>query len=405
MQLSHLNIRDRSLFLFYAIILLVFSASIFFYMQTRSNIVAETLNRKKGLTTVFILHENNQPLLTVVYLYNHQTHQGAIFDIPSNFAVVSSDRSRYVPISYYFNAKNPQEYAQKVKNILYLPDNPFYISMNLEEFGLWTDLIGGIEAFIAVGTKLNYQGELIMLTSGASVLDGAKSREYLIATELTESQARKEELRKRFAGSMIQQMSRKSYLLANPLVIESLQNNSTSNMDNSAMREFWETIQLLNQENLIIQKVTGTIRTIDNQKFLFPHYEGRLIREMVTQTLNALSDPQESIINAWPRRIEIQNGTAINGLAQRTARIYEGLGYNVVRTSNADSQNVDYTTVIDFSGNLEAAQRVGEVIRTNRIYSFGMHLGLNDLDLVENIDIRIVLGRDFDGRYTQEIVN
>jgi polyisoprenyl-teichoic acid--peptidoglycan teichoic acid transferase len=400
------DLKDRSLLPLYASLLIFIVASVFFYLQARSNAIADTLRRRGSLLTIFVLHEESKPVLTVAYLYNNETNLGAVFDIPANFAVVSGDRSRYVPVSSYFDPQNPYEYVRRIASLLYLTDNnPFYIAMDLHDFSFLVDLIGGVEAFVAVNSRMPYNGEQLMLPAGSLILDGAKAREYLLIANQTRSQPRREELRRRFVGSFVQQMSRRSTMLANPLIVEELHKKSVTNMNKDAMLEFWQTLQRLDRDSMVVQKVTGTTRTIDNQQFLFAHYEGRLIREMMAQVQNALANPQENVIAAWPRRIEIQNGTQINGLAQRTAQIYESLGYNVVRTSNAESGEVDYTTVIDFSGNLDAATRIGEVIRTNRVYSFGVHLGINDLDLVENIDVRIVLGRDFDGRYTQELVS
>ncbi|NIZ19318.1 LCP family protein [Entomospira culicis] len=404
MKLSLEALKDRSLFLLYLILAIVLGASIYLYFQTKSNAVAQTLRRKDGMATLLVVHEEGKPLFTLMYLYNNQTHRGAVFDIPANYAIISSDRSRFVPISTYFNPKNPQEYAQRVRNILAIADTPFYISMDLDEFSFLVDLLGGVEAFIATNYQAEYHQRAVMLPAGSLILDGAKATEYLIMAQNTSAQSRREELTRRFAGAFVRQMALNSSAIANPLVIDQLINKSTTNMDREALLEFWQAMHRLDKENLIVQKVTGTIRTIDNQQFLFPHYDGRLIREMVTQTQATLANPQEVIIQAWPRRIEIQNGTKNNGLAQRTAQIYESLGYNVVRTSNAETNDVDYTIVIDFSGNLEAAQRVGEVIRTNRIYSFSIPVG-SDLDIMENVDIRIVLGRDFDGRYTQELIS
>lgn len=403
-MISFTPLKNRSLLLLYTIIILFISSTIFFYFQTRSNAVAETLRRKGSLSTVFILHEDNKPILTIMYLYNHQTRRAAMFDIPSNLAVISNDRNKFVPISTYFNPRNPQDYVQKIKKLLALSDSSFYISMDFNGFSLLADLINGIEVFVANDTTMQYNGEILMLSSGAVILDGAKVREYLLANYQNASQNRKEELNRRFVGSFIKRISQKSSLLANPFTVEKLHDHLMSDMNEDAMLEFWKSMELLDKDNFISQKITGTLRFVDNQQLLFPFYEGKLIKEMMNQTQLSLSNPKENLINTWPRRIEIQNGTTINGLAQRTAQIYESLGYNVVSTSNATSNDVDYTVVIDFSNNIEVAQRIGEVIRTNRIYSFDLQLE-EEFNMAENIDVRIILGRDFDGRYAQQVNN
>jgi hypothetical protein len=73
--------------------------------------------------------------------------------------------------------------------------------------------------------------------------------------------------------------------------------------------------------------------------------------------------------------------------------VFQSFGYEIVSLANADSADYLNTVVLDRKGRLEAAQKVAELIRCKRVYSRLSEGG----DLT--IDVTVLLGKDFDGRY------
>ena len=53
----------------------------------------------------------------------------------------------------------------------------------------------------------------------------------------------------------------------------------------------------------------------------------------------------EAIIRMKPKLIEIQNGTKINGLAYRTSQYLQSLGYQIIKISNAPTQDYQKTVI------------------------------------------------------------
>ena len=92
--------------------------------------------------------------------------------------------------------------------------------------------------------------------------------------------------------------------------------------------------------------------------------------------------------------LQILNGTTVQGLARRTATLFEGFGYEVVSIGNAESDQEEYTRIIDRRGDPERAQNVARIIHCTRVESL--------MDSDPPADITIILGRDFDGRYCKE---
>ena len=94
--------------------------------------------------------------------------------------------------------------------------------------------------------------------------------------------------------------------------------------------------------------------------------------------------------------LEVLNGTNVGGLARRAANVFQSYGYDVISVANADNAEYERTVVLDRKGKLEVAQRVANLIRCRRVYS-----RLEEtIDM--SIDVTIILGADFDGRYCKE---
>jgi hypothetical protein len=94
--------------------------------------------------------------------------------------------------------------------------------------------------------------------------------------------------------------------------------------------------------------------------------------------------------------IEVMNGTSVGGLARRAANVFQSFGYDVVSVANADNSDYQKTVVLDRKGRLEVAQRVADLISCQRVYSRLEETG----DMT--VDVTIILGTDFDGRYCKE---
>jgi hypothetical protein len=137
------------------------------------------------------------------------------------------------------------------------------------------------------------------------------------------------------------------------------------------------------------------MRNVDGQDLLFPFHEGRILLETVSQLQDILSrtdvDSHEDLVIS----VEILNGTTNNGLAARTAQIFKSYGYNIVSVSNADRDDYRNTVIIDRRGNMESAEKAADLINCERIHT-DLYPGMD-----ESVDVTVILGKDFDGRYVK----
>jgi hypothetical protein len=104
--------------------------------------------------------------------------------------------------------------------------------------------------------------------------------------------------------------------------------------------------------------------------------------------------------------LEILNGTMRNGLAGRTSQVFKSFGYDEARVANAQSQDREETVIIDRIGNLTAARKVANIIQCDNVISRPQQATEEPAEAPaatrERIDVTIILGKDFDGRYCKE---
>jgi hypothetical protein len=150
-----------------------------------------------------------------------------------------------------------------------------------------------------------------------------------------------------------------------------------------------------------IQSVGGNTQEISGQMLVIPHWNGNLVKEVVRQTLATLTRDTEDHPGNQSLTVEVLNGTAINGLAGRTAEMLRSFGYDVISIGNADNSNYEGTIIIQRSGSDSMVDMFANVIRCNNVS--------RELITEENIedaynyeykaDITLLIGKDFDGRY------
>ena len=385
--------------LIYILIVFVLISGVYFYVEGRVNPVNDIVKREMDLPVLLVIYDKSGPLIISYYVQNTHTKRGAFFDIPANTAATIRSLKRIDRIDTVFNTRAPGEFVQQVSQLLGLEQSPFYVFIDIQNLAFLVDLIRGVEIFVTSPISRVQDEEMLSIPSGSVLLDGAKASEYLMLSEDHENNTRWLDRRQRFVTALIRRLVAQVGILSHPKVIEQLHRRVTTDMNEDSLLAFFKALSLLDTENMGYQRLVGSVRLVESVPLLFPNYEGQLLQETVRQTLATLASTENAGIAFLPSKIEIQNGTPRNGLGSRTAQIFTSMGYDVVSVRNAAEVSA-YTVVIDLSGNLEAAQKIAEIIRTNRVYSLAL---ANEEDLNVAVDVRIILGNDFDGRYVQQI--
>ena len=150
-------------------------------------------------------------------------------------------------------------------------------------------------------------------------------------------------------------------ILLNPLAINKLADRVGENLKTNM--EPWEIISLYSLANKVnmerIVRVSldaspeGLLTQVigDNGAYLLRPQEGNF-QKIKNITQNIFTVPEAAL---EPARIEVQNGTALPGLAAEAAEKLTGLGFTVTSISNAENRPVSETTVYDLTNGAKPA--------------------------------------------------
>lgn len=388
------------IFLILIILTLVITAG-FFYLNARTDSIADAVEKGEQLTVAFLFTDDQGALLfTELFFYDPGTGKGAILDIPSETGVVISSQDRIDRIGVLFNPRDPRPYLEQVSAIISQPV-PYYMVISLAHAIDLVDLVDGVDIFNA--NPVEILEEKVLLPSGSLVLDGDKAAVFITYQEEGAPLIEKTDRWEKFTQSLLKSWGEKNEYLLQPGVFSLFHRRLDTNLPNQGLKSFLVTLGDFDAGRMVFQRVLGVERVVDDQTLLFRHKDGALLRETVKQTLRSLGNRDVVSDEELGASLQILNGTPTAGLATRTAQLFQSYGYDVAEVGNSDSFDREYTVVIDRTGDGTRAQRVASVIRCSRIERQpAVELAGDGALIDQTIDVTIILGKDFDGRYCKE---
>jgi anionic cell wall polymer biosynthesis LytR-Cps2A-Psr (LCP) family protein len=385
---------DKSILLLILIVLVVGTAGVFGYLQLRTDLFTEKLKSGEPVAVLFCLGGDQEYGFFELLLYHPDTNRGAIVYIPGNVGLIIESLKKVDRIEALYERGNLDLLIDKVEQLVDM-DIPFFIDLQDSELRNQVDLLGGLELFIPNPVDSTSGGVRVLLPSGSVTLDGDKIHDFISYKDEMENEVDSVGRKQRFLQALLKGIA-DSELLERKSAFSVFRNNMDTNMSPRALGSFVLEMKKLNHEKIVFQRVLGSPRIVDGKELLFPHFEGQLLKEIVKQTVETISSQEPFSEEELTVAIEVLNGTSVGGLARRAANVFQSYGYEVISVANADNADYQKTVVLDRKGRLEIAQRIANLIRCQRVYS-----RLEEtIDM--SIDVTIILGTDFDGRYCKE---
>jgi anionic cell wall polymer biosynthesis LytR-Cps2A-Psr (LCP) family protein len=385
---------DLSLLLLILIFLILAGLSLYILLTMKIDDYKEMINDHRLINTVLIIEKDGRPIVTELYYYHPETKKGALLNIPEETGALIRTLNRVDRIDTLYNSEDPSYYLNQI-GLLTGIEPDFFIQIKTKALVSLVDYIEGIEIFLPNPVEVLNENRRILLPSGSVNLDGDKALDYL--TYRIDGESSDERIKREH--ELILGILKKLNLMYSPRFSESfieyIYPEINTNLDDKSLDSFLHELASLEVDRVVFQQVLGTSRKVDSQILYFPHYDGKLLRETVKQMQDSLSDfdvlKDEKLILS----LEIQNGTSRNGLGSRTAQVFKSYGYEIASVKNADSNRYENTVILDKKGDPAAAQRVANLIKCQRIFTDV------DQNRDETVDIIIILGKDFDGRYVK----
>jgi anionic cell wall polymer biosynthesis LytR-Cps2A-Psr (LCP) family protein len=370
-------------------------------MALRQDPIEEALSGDRVINTLFVFEAEGKPLASYVLMYYSRTKRAAVFDIPGEVGLIIRRINRLDRIDTVYDPLRITPFESEVEALLGIDIN-FSLIFDLPGLGKMADLIEGVELFIPVAVSVYEPDNLILFPSGITRLDGDKVLSFLTYRLPDEDGDVVSFRRQRFFLGFIKRLGEKNGILKNPAMLQAVQPLIKTGMNQHTRIRLFEELSNIDTDRMAVQTVGGNYREVSGQMFLFPYYDGSLIKEIVRQSLGAMIRQVEGSLTERVFTVEVLNGTGVAGLAGRTAELLRGFGYDVISIGNADRSDYEATEIIDRFGSAEVAQIFAEIIRCTNIRSEAaapeeLNMGLQTVEY--RSDFTLIIGGDFNGRY------
>ncbi|MDP2790647.1 MAG: LCP family protein [Rectinemataceae bacterium] len=381
---------DKSHIILWVILALFLVAAVTAFVALKAESISTQLKTDRPINILLIFEQQGKPVSTQLLMFYASRSKAALLDIPANTAVILKTIKRMDQIDYIYKAGNPKSFLTEVSSYLDIPLNG-YLLFDETSLGTLVDLLDGLQLFIPA--MIIQEGDPgIRLPGGAVNLDGDKVLQYLQYREENESESDTLARRQKLAIALLKKISERSRYFNNKSAAAALARSIESNFSAEAKKMLIKELSLLDADSILLQKITGMYRNVEGESLFFPFYDGELARDMLKQTLNAMSASSVASSSSKIYTVEILNGTTERGLAARTAEIFGSFGYDVVAVGNAATLDYSKTVFIDRFGDKEALSTIAAVIKCSNFSEATAYKGSIKADYT------IILGKDFNGR-------
>lgn len=378
-------------------ILAITSIVMIFALQTDT--VGDMLKNDELIKTLIVLKKDGTPICTDVLIYYPVSRRGALFDIPGNTGAIFSSIGRTDRIDQVYVEKGIDVYKSEIQKLT-ATSIPFTLEIELEDFSVLADLLGGLRVFVPTAVDyVSSDNQRILLPSGAVTLDGDKIADYLTYALPEDTNSDIQDRKQNAVVAFFSALNTNKSSVFDKKVFPFFAQHIQANVDEEGLYKLLSEISAIDAERLMPQTVLGASRIVEGKTLLFPYYDGQLIKDVFKQTTTALVSASGQVASRV-YVLEIQNGTTVQGLAKNTAAILQGAGYDVLSTVNAESNDIDSTMIIDHIGNEAEAKVLADFILCENIVTEEVKTD-DELEADSLVDFTIILGKDFDGRYVR----
>jgi anionic cell wall polymer biosynthesis LytR-Cps2A-Psr (LCP) family protein len=394
---------DPSIFLFATIGVLLAGGIVAAAFTLRTDPVSDLVSEGRIISVLYVIEKENQPLSTFVLMSNQETRKAAIFDIPSNVGMLIRQINRVDSISTMYDPSDIASYKSLAQDLLGV-EIAFSIVITLEDLGKAVDLLEGVELFIASEVSILDGESPVLFPSAVTRLDGDKAVSFLTYSIAEEDGEAAMLRRQRFFLSFLRRQRELNNELKNPAIAKMYQSFMRTSLSRKSRLRLFDELATIDFDGAIVQFIGGSQRTVSGKALLIPLHDGNQAKDTVRQVLGTLTSPADGFLVDSFLTVEVLNGTAVNGLAGRTAEMLRGLGYDIISVDNADTLDYEKTLIIDRSGDEEQVMRLAKLIRCDNIRfetpaEDSPEEGILLQDLEYNSGITLIIGKDFNGRY------
>ena len=382
----------------------------------RTDLITNTVLRKKNIPFLLILADDDGPLLSQAVLFHAKTRRLALIDVPPEAGDLLPQLQRSDRYSVFYRQKDKKAYRESIEELLKIRFL-FVLDLHIDKLVPLVDLLEGIDLYffapvdqIDVKTKKRY-----IYNAGRQELDGDQARNFLYlgrnllpyneyladqqpADDLSlDNEAALRQKNLRFARELLLGIASvlQRYGDERERYIDWFYRYFDTDLNKRAFRRFLRYLSEMDVQaaEVIFQDYLGKLRQVRGKRIHFPIYDGEVIRSQVVRISAQLQTQDEIMAQEYPVRLEVLNGTNIAGLASRTAAIYTNQGFDVLKVDNAERADYEKTLIVNLhSSSEDDVRRAAAVIGAENLILQPLPGGEQ-----AEAEVRVILGRDFDG--------
>ncbi len=266
--------------------------------------------------------------------------------------------------------------SQALSRVLDMPID-YYIRADFAGFEQLIDDLGGIEIevenliddhrypILGEEENENYESRFnyFYLEPGTYKMDGGLALKYARSrhsTGIEGSDFARSRRQQKILQAVKEKIMNKNILLK-PLmitnVLSALKDNIDTNLKTWEIAKFWSIIKEVDSEQVITKTLDNSLSgllidsiTADGAYVLEPRTgDFREIQYFAKNIMENAPPQQRSAVSEENVKLEIQNGTWVNGLGQSTAIDLDKFGFDIVRITNATRQNYEKSVIFDLT--------------------------------------------------------
>jgi LCP family protein required for cell wall assembly len=362
------------------------------------------------------------PFLTdtiVLASFAPKEKKAVLLSIPRDLVVPTSDYGwiKINHINAFAEVKKPNEGGNETRKILSSVFDipiPYYVRMDFEGFKKIIDDLGGITVNVKRGftdtqypTK-DFKTKTVTFPEGWQVMDGERALEFVRSRHGNNDEGT-DFARSRRQQQVILAVKDKIFsmsTLLSPLrLVEAMQ---TINQHLDTNFEIWEILRLANlindakNENILTYVLdaspTGLLyaEMYEGAYVLLPKNGWMELKQFVKDIFSNKIPSQITQNRLKETKIEVQNGTKINGLAAGISKKLEEAGLNVIFYGNASNQNFEKTLIFNLSekDQTEILKKISEIVKGDVINKNDLPDQTIPLTHTQSADILIILGKE-----------
>ena len=255
----------------------------------------------------------------------------------------------------------------------------YYIKTNVEGFAQSVDILGGVE--IDVEKDMRYRdrrgGLYINLKKGRQLLDGDKAMQYVRFRHDAMGDIARIERQQTFLKALAGKALSPGNFPRLPRLMMSILRNVETDLTPHDALYLAKFARDINLDQVEMAMLPGVPQTIGGISYWIADYE------KTAQVVRELFFPE--LVVRLPK-VEVLNGSGMNGAAQRVADTLRQQGYEITAVGDADSSSYDSSQVICHSSNTQYAYQIASIVNSSTVRQ--------EYDPASKADVTVIVGKN-----------